>query len=50
MAKPTKEQIAHLINNLNVGTNKAKLGEIFVALISRVEVLETKVAALEAKP
>ena len=38
--KPTKDQIETLVNNLNVGTNKAKLGEIFVALLARVEKLE----------
>lgn len=37
---PTKDQIETLLNNLNVGTNKAKLGEIFVALLTRVEKLE----------
>lgn len=37
---PTKDQIVTLLNNLNVGTNKAKLGEMFVALLDRVEELE----------
>lgn len=46
MATPTREQIAHLLNNLNVGTNKAKIGDIIVNLLDRVAALE----AAAAKP
>jgi hypothetical protein len=37
---PTKEQLAHLLNNINIGTNKAKLGDLIVRLFERVEALE----------
>lgn len=48
MATPTPEQIAHLLNNLNVGTNKAKIGDIIVDLIARVTALEEAAAASAA--
>lgn len=36
-----------LLNSLNLGTQKAKLGDLFVSLVERVEELEKKVADLE---
>ena len=44
---PTPEQIAHLLNNINIGTNQAKVGDLIVALFDRVTALETAVKALQ---
>jgi ribosomal protein L12E/L44/L45/RPP1/RPP2 len=44
---PTPEQIAHLLNNINIGTNKAKIGDLIAALLDRVATLEVAVKALQ---
>jgi hypothetical protein len=36
----TNEQIAHLLDNLNISANKLKLGEFIQALIDRIAQLE----------
>lgn len=42
------EEVRKLLNSLNLGTKKARLGDLVVGLAERVEELEKKVAELEA--
>lgn len=42
-----KQKIKDLLNNLNLGTQKAEVGEVFVAMLDRIEELEARVDELE---
>lgn len=41
------ERIAKLLDNLNLGTQKEKVGEFILELVGQIADLETRVAALE---
>lgn len=41
------ERIAKLLNSLNLGTQKEKVGEFILELVEKVDDLETRLAALE---
>ena len=45
-----KEEIKKLLNNINLGTNKAKVGEYILGLEKLIEDLTARVVILEAKP
>lgn len=44
------ETIRKLLNRLNLGTQKAAVGDYIASLEKRIEQLESKVAVLEAAP
>ena len=45
--KARKEKIRELVNSLNLGTQKEKVGDLLIELVERVESLEARVQALE---
>ena len=45
-----KEQLKELLNNLNLGTQKAGFGDLFVELLEKVDDLEARIVVLELTP
>lgn len=45
--KARKDKIRELVNGLNLGTQKEKVGDLLIELLERVDSLENKAAALE---
>ena len=44
-----KQKIKELLNKLNLGTQKADVGEVFVAMLDRIDALEARVEELESE-